>query len=305
MEAENSNDFSCLNNLTVKLQPNLPENIPFENQYILQTSNMSRIRADSQTSTYSDCPNSGNMNQLIKSHETTNSASYNSETMTIPSNKDNSNGFPVAIIEDYTRIKIENNRLREVNEELEEYNAKLRCHLTNPQTQLSRNQTINKRNVTSSSKSDSDKSRNTLETKNCDDTTNTVTNDSTIENETPSELEHDLVRLIEKQQELREVKTQLAEEKKHSKDLKYKCSEKSSEIEKLKYKYERSYKRLQEEKKRRNEIENHHELVYACTRNKLKVVNEAKQCLEAQNHKLRSLINENLLTIESRLSIET
>ena len=85
-------------------------------------------------------------------------------------------------------------------------------------------------------------------------------------------------------QDLRDAHTKLEDEKKKSKSWHDKYKD-------MKNRYGRVDKHLQEEKKRRTEIENHHEQVYSCTRNKLKIVNDVKSCLEAENRVLKSTID--------------
>ena len=89
---------------------------------------------------------------------------------------------------------------------------------------------------------------------------------------------------LDLRQDLRDAHTKLEDEKKKSKSWHDKYKD-------MKNRYGRVDKHLQEEKKRRTEIENHHEQVYSCTRNKLKIVNDAKSCLEAENRKLKSTID--------------
>ena len=130
LEAEASKEFSCItvnpnilqtyennnNNFSIKSNNSVP--IPHPPQPILN-----RFRADSQTST-----SSFNNQHFIKSHETTNSASYNSETNLI-SKQDKNGIFPEPWFLEFDNIKAENNRLKERNEDLEEKCCELRNHL--------------------------------------------------------------------------------------------------------------------------------------------------------------------------------
>jgi len=361
MEAENNRDFSCLtvnlghgnNNFGQQIIGN--NNIHVNN--ILQTAGglgqysmpgvlpgvfnsnaqLSRMRADSQTSTYSDSLNINNLNHPIKSHETTNSASFNSETMTMNTtnnNQNQANNFSNNLLAEFNKMKAENNRLRERNEDLEENSSKLRNHLFSMKNQGA----SGKNNNSSGSKSDSDKSRKIMtgynsignetlthgEQNNRESTNNiefgqisnrnssemaeTTINDDTNTNagETTTTLELDELvesdELFKKRQEIYEVNVKLDEERKNRKHWQEKYKEKSKAYSDIKNRYGRADRQWMEEKRRRTDIENHHEQVYACTRNKLKIVNDAKSCLEAENRSMKRLIDGLIVNINQQLT---
>ena len=361
IEAENNRDFSCLTvNLGQGNNNNYGQQIIGNNVHvnnILQTSGqypmpgfnsnatqLSRMRADSQTSTYSDSLNINNLSHPIKSHETTNSASFNSETMTMNATNNNQNqsnsNFSNNLLAEFNKMKAENNRLRERNEDLEENYSKLRNHLFSM-----KNQASGKNNNSSGSKSDSDKSRksgvNGLNSignetltngeqnrdqnrefsiniefgtqnsnRNSSEMNETATiNDETNTNadgETTTTLELDDLlesdELIKKRQEIYQVNVKLDDERKKKTHWQEKYKEKSKAYSDIKNRYGRADRQWMEEKRRRTDIESHHEQVYACTRNKLKIVNDAKSCLEAENRSMKRLLDEMIVRINQEMT---
>jgi len=308
-------------------------NYPMPGVFNSNQAQLSRMRADSQTSTYSDSLNINNLNHPIKSHETTNSASFNSETMTMNTtnnNQNQANNFSNNLLAEFNKMKAENNRLRERNEDLEENSSKLRNHLFSMKNQNSG------KNNSSGSKSDSDKSRkmngynsigndtlthggqnqessNNIEfgqnsNRNSSEMNDTTINDETNTNagETTTTLELDELvesdELFKKRQEIYEVNVKLDEEKKNRKLWQEKYKEKSKAYSDIKNRYGRADRQWMEEKRRRTDIENHHEQVYACTRNKLKIVNDAKSCLEAENRSMKRMIDGLIVNINEKLT---